>query len=239
MRIQYIYKENGGKHTALNASHPYISGDYVLVLDSDDTLVDTAVEDIYRGWSEHDEKDIGIVIFLKGDSPNEPHSFAKQEHIPLDMYHQHTIRLVISDCCDVYRAEPFKQCEYPVFEGERFLSESILWNDMAPHYKIVYINKVIYILKFLDDGLTKSGRSMRICVPRGAMYAASRYMDPNYPTKLRIKNGLLYNCYGFFAKKTLREVRSGTKSKALMWLTRPGGWLLYLIWKKKYGGKNN
>ena len=26
MRITYIYKENGGKHTALNASHPYLHG---------------------------------------------------------------------------------------------------------------------------------------------------------------------------------------------------------------------
>ncbi|MCQ2385773.1 MAG: glycosyltransferase family 2 protein, partial [Clostridia bacterium] len=39
----YIKKENGGKHTALNASHPYVKGKYVLILDSDDYLTEDAV----------------------------------------------------------------------------------------------------------------------------------------------------------------------------------------------------
>ena len=44
MDICFVRKENGGKHTALNASHPYIKGGYVLILDSDDTLTEDAVE---------------------------------------------------------------------------------------------------------------------------------------------------------------------------------------------------
>ena len=41
---QFVRKENGGKHTALNAAHPYIHGSYVLILDSDDMLTEDAVE---------------------------------------------------------------------------------------------------------------------------------------------------------------------------------------------------
>ena len=42
--VRYIKKENGGKHTALNAAHPFIHGKYVLILDSDDSLTPDAVE---------------------------------------------------------------------------------------------------------------------------------------------------------------------------------------------------
>ena len=47
-----IKKENGGKHTALNASHPHIHGKYVLILDSDDYLSDDAVAAVCRSWEE-------------------------------------------------------------------------------------------------------------------------------------------------------------------------------------------
>ena len=234
MQIQYVKKANGGKHTALNASHPFIHGDYVLVLDSDDTLLPMAVEEIYRGWAQHDQEDVGIVIFLKGNSADEPHSYAKEEHVPVDMFHKHTVRLVISDCCDVYRAEPFKKYPYPVFDGERFLSETILWNKMAFDYKIVYINKVIYILKFLEDGLTKSGRSMRIRMPEGGKYASNLQMDSHYPLKLRIKNGLLYTSFGFFGKKSPAEMIKTCCSPMLATLCMPFGFLLYLYWGHKY-----
>ena len=48
--IDYVSKPNGGKHTALNASHPHIRGEYVTVLDSDDTLTPDAVETILEKW---------------------------------------------------------------------------------------------------------------------------------------------------------------------------------------------
>ena len=71
--IVYIKKENGGKHTALNTSHPYVHGKYVMILDSDDYLIPEAVEKIVKGWIDFEENEaIGIVTFLKGGSVNKP-----------------------------------------------------------------------------------------------------------------------------------------------------------------------
>ena len=67
--IQYIEKENGGKHTALNAAHPYIHGKYVLILDSDDTLTEDAVEQALQAWSAWEKSpEIGLVILLRGQT---------------------------------------------------------------------------------------------------------------------------------------------------------------------------
>ena len=50
LSIEYHKKNNGGKHTALNYSHSYIKGGYVVIVDSDDYLLPCAIEEIRRAW---------------------------------------------------------------------------------------------------------------------------------------------------------------------------------------------
>lgn len=58
------HRKNGGKHTALNVSHLYIRGKYVLILDSDDTLTPDAVQIVLDEWNRFDDqRDIGLLIF--------------------------------------------------------------------------------------------------------------------------------------------------------------------------------
>ena len=71
--IKVITKENGGKHTALNVSHQYIEGKYVLILDSDDYLVPTAVATVINDWSKYEEQDeVAMVVFLRGSDEDHP-----------------------------------------------------------------------------------------------------------------------------------------------------------------------
>lgn len=44
--MHYIYKENGGKHTALNVGVNQITSELTFIVDSDDTLVPDAIETI-------------------------------------------------------------------------------------------------------------------------------------------------------------------------------------------------
>ena len=50
--IQYIYKENGGMHTAHNAAYANIHTELNTCIDSDDMLADGAVEKILNKWAE-------------------------------------------------------------------------------------------------------------------------------------------------------------------------------------------
>ena len=47
-RIRYIYKENGGKHTALNEGIKNIESDLTFIVDSDDWLKPNAIETVLR-----------------------------------------------------------------------------------------------------------------------------------------------------------------------------------------------
>lgn len=234
--VTLIRKKNGGKHTALNASHPHIRGDYVLILDSDDYLADTAVAQIRTGWERFSANEkIGIVTFLKGSSVDEPSCTADDEGVPVDIMRYRRRCLHSSDCCEVIRSELFIRYPFPVFEGERFVSEGALWNRVSLTHQCVYINSVIYIAEYLEGGLTKSGRGMRIRNPRGGMYTANLNMHPKNFVKRRIKNGLLFTCYGCFAGLTPIQMAKQADSKLLMWLCLPLGWLLHLYWKRKFG----
>ena len=66
---------------------------------------------------------------------------------------------------------------------------------------MIYINSVIYIAHYLEGGLSKSGRPLRIHNPNGGMYTANLNMNKKNYLDRRIKNGLLYTSYGFFADK--------------------------------------
>ena len=233
--IQYIEKENGGKHTALNAAHPYIRGRYVLILDSDDTLTPDAVECVRAAWNNYEsDLSIGIVTLLKGSNPEHPNCYAKDENVPVDIMSYRRVCVRSSDACEVIRAELFRALPFPVFPGERFLSEGALWNRVSFTHKCVYVNRVIYLCNYLEGGLTKSGKPLRIRNPRGGMYNANLDMAKKNVWKLRIKNGLLFTCYGCFAGLSPGEMSALSDHKALVRVCLPFGWFLYLYWKKKY-----
>lgn len=234
--IVYVKKENGGKHTALNTSHLYIHGKYVLILDSDDALTKTAVADVLHHWGKYDQQcEVGIVTFLRKTAEGLLFATVSDFDIPVDIQNYPRKVFLGNDCCEVIRTELFLQYPFPVFPGEKFLSEGVLWSRVARTHKCVYINEAIYLCEYLADGLTKAGRALRIRNPRGGMLAASFGMEKKNSLKIRIKSGLLYTCYGFFAGMAPRQMAEACPARSLMWLCMPFGRLLYYYWKYKFG----
>lgn len=234
--ITFVTKENGGKHTALNAAHPYLHGSYVLILDSDDWLTTDAVEEVKVGWSQfEDDQSVAMVTFLKQKSNGDLCAKAADEYVPTDVLHYQRIRVTAMDCCEVLRAELFKKYPFPVFGEERFLAETALWYRAGLDGSCIYINKVIYICEYLEGGLTASGRKMRVNNPLGGMYTSYLRMNPRCFMKERVKSALLFVCYGRYAGKHFTEIlREAKDQKALCLLAWIPGTLMYHRWRKKF-----
>lgn len=231
----YVKKENGGKHAALNAAFPHIRGKYVLILDSDDYLTEDAVASVHTGWQKYEGNvQIAIVTFLKGPAKDDPNCTSPVQYQSVDILRFKRTIIHSNDCCEVVRANILKQFPFPVFEGERFLSECALWNRVAKEYQCVYINQVIYICEYLEGGLTKSGRSLRIRNPRGGMYICDLRMGKNNFFSQRVKYSLLYCCYGYFAGLTPGQIILKTQHHTLATLCLLPGWGLYLYWREKH-----
>lgn len=233
--IRYIRKENGGKHTALNASMEHIRGSYLLILDSDDYLTPDAVETVRKYWSIYaDQPNIAMVTLLRGHTKEDPLCTGPVANQAVNIVRYRRNIIHSTDCCEVIRSEIFKRFPFPVFEGERFLSEGVLWNRVGLEYQCVYVNEVIYICEYLEGGLTKSGRAMRIRNPQGGMLSSQLNMHPkNYLTQ-RIKNGLLFSAYGFFAGLSPVEILAKNPYRALTALCLLPGWAIFRYWGHKY-----
>lgn len=235
--IAFVCKQNGGKHTALNTSHEYITGRYVLILDSDDVLTETAVAQVKEAWKRYeDNEEIGIVTLLKGSAVDKPSCKAADEHIPVDIMRYKRICFHSSDCCEVIRTELFKKYPFPVFPGEKFVSEGALWNRVSFTHKCVYVNQVVYLAEYLEGGLTKSGRAMRIRNPYGGMYTSNLNMNKKNYFSRRIKNGLLYTSYGFFAGLSVKQILTRDKqNRGIKLLCLLPGYILFRRWKAAHG----
>lgn len=234
--VRYIRKENGGKHTALNAAHPFIHGKYVLILDSDDWLLPEAVEIILAGWERYDNQpDVAMVTFLKQNSDGRICAYAKEENTPTDVLQYKRVCVVSGDCCEVIRAELFRKYPFPVFEGERYLAPTALWYRAGLEGSSVYINKPVYICEYLEDGLTRLGRRLRISNPKGSMYTSYLRMHRRCRMAERMKAGVLYICYGGFAGESSGALlRRAMPYSFLAGLCLFPGRILYSLWRRKY-----
>ena len=70
--------------------------------------------------------------------------------------------------------------------------------------------------------------------PRGGMLSSSFGLDQRNSLRMRIKNGLLYTCYGFFAGLSPVQMAKQCPNPGVMWLCLPFGWALYRYWKHKH-----
>lgn len=240
--IEYYYKNNAGKHTALNYAHPYIKGELVCIVDSDDWLLPTAVETILKYWGTYsNNSNICGLTFLKGYDENK--SVANFNNISKEPVISNHIDYRVNagrkgDCCEIIRSKIFQEFKFPEFENEKFLGESYLWNSIGFNYDTVYINEILYICEYLEGGLTKSGRKLRISCPYGGMANSKTYFirknNRKVKLKILIKEAWLFICYGKFAKLSRTEIINKSETKYLIRLNWLFGGLLHCYWKKKF-----
>lgn len=228
--INYTKKENGGKHTALNEGMKYVKGELTIILDSDDYLLDDAIETIYYYWKKYKKnKNICGLSFLRQTEDNKTIGKRYKEDIVISNNIDFRYNKgILGDMCEVYITNVLKKYSFPVYNNERFLSECIIWNEMAMKYDTVYINKPIYVCEYLEDGLSKNSLIVRTKCPLGALENAKLFMNKRFKLSIRLKNSILYSGFSLVARKNVKEIVSYSNHKVLTILGIIPGYLLYL-----------
>lgn len=236
IHIRYIYKENGGKHTALNTGISQIHNELTFIVDSDDSLSVDAVETIH-GYHEKykNNSEICGYAFLRcyPDGKINGKEFAKDELIASYIETRINSDDSHSDKAEVFFTRCLKEFPFPEYQGEKFLGEDIVWIRMGRKYKMVYINKAIYIGEYLEGGLTNTRRKHNIESPVGCMNRAKEFMDSDLKIQYRVKAALQYYIYGKFAGKTSSTLIKNSPSRFLTILFFFPAEVLYRIWRKK------
>ena len=151
--IQYIYKENGGMHTAHNAAYANIRTELNTCIDSDDIMADGAVEKILSKWDAVRDKGYAGVVGLNADFDGR----IIGKGFSLDMT-ETTISGYYAaggagDKKLVYRTDVITAYpEYPVFDGEKYVSLSYKYLLIDQDYKLAVLNDVLCNVEYQSDG---------------------------------------------------------------------------------------
>lgn len=159
--IRYFYKENGGKHTALNLGMEQAEGDCFIIVDSDDMLSPDAIEQIVEAFKNLPRMGFAGVgfnrIFTDGSLVGTTFS---GEYVDATSLERPRYKIG-GDKAEVFWTSILKQFPFPVFAGERFLTEALVWNRIAAAgYKLRWYNKGIYICEYRADGLSMNANTL-------------------------------------------------------------------------------
>ena len=155
--IIYRKKENGGKHTAINVGVPLAHYEWFMIVDSDDFLRDDAIEKVCEWTKNLDDTSIAGVSGTKcykdlSTIGGEPKISGKY----IDCYNNQRRKYKLwGDKAEVYRTEIMKKYPFPVFEGEKFLSEGLIWDRIAMDgFKVRWYDYPLVVCEYLEDGLS-------------------------------------------------------------------------------------
>lgn len=233
LKIKYIPKLNGGKHTAVNEGLKYAEGKLLIVLDSDDELVENALEVFYRYWDKIFDENNKIVsvsgLDIYKDSGNIVGDKFEQDEFISDHIECKLKMNIQGDKAEVYRTDVLKQFPFPEIKGEKFVTEDIVYNQIAlAGYKTIYINKPIKIIEYLEDGLTSRSYELSMNNPNGKMIIFNQYISmKQIGIKRRIRAGFSYCRFGFLANKSISEQYQMSNNKFIFLLSIGVGYIIY------------
>mgnify|MGYP002514953515 CR=1 FL=1 len=166
--IQYYKKPNGGKHTAINMGLEQAQGELFFTVDSDDYLTDDALEKVAR-WEMELPKELpfcgfaGRLADTSGQLSGKTTDIDYFDGTTLDRYSTASGERAMVFYTDIHKKYP-----YPVFPGERFMTEAVTWNRMARDgYRFRFYSDVIWIYEYRKDGLTNDVTALCYRNPMG------------------------------------------------------------------------
>lgn len=209
--IRYFYKENGGKHTAINRGVREANGELFFIVDSDDILTFNSVELISIFYNQIRDKDSFCgVSGMKGDFENNKIGTKVNFNI-LDCtiaesgykYHIH------GDKAEIIRTSIMKEFPFPEYNDEHFCPEALVWNRISKRYKIRYFNKIIYLCEYLEGGLSDQQAKLLEKNKKATMLTYKEVVESvEKPILFRIRSAINFwrytLLYSFFLDKTYR-----------------------------------
>lgn len=208
--IRYIYKENGGMHTAHNAAYACIDTELNVCIDSDDALAPDAVQVIFDAWQQVRDKGyaglLGLDATFDGTVIGKgfPDDLTKTT---LEGYYRSggagDKKLILRT--DIVRQYP----PYPTFEGERFVPLGSLYTMIDRDYKLSVLNRVVCLVEYMADGSTRNMLRQYYRNPNGFRYSRLITLQNKPPMKRRVMIYVHYIAESILAKQpVLKELPS-------------------------------
>lgn len=159
LEIRYIYKDNGGLHTAYNVAIENIDTELCVCIDSDDFMPDNAVELILNFWDKYGSDEyagiVGLDFNLDGKVIGDP--LPNQKTVNLIDLFIGKYHIVNGDRTNVIRTELYKTvAPMKVFPNEKNFNSHYMHLQISDNYDFLVLNENLRFVDYQSDGMTNS-----------------------------------------------------------------------------------
>ena len=231
--IRYIYKENGGMHTAHNTAYAMIDTELNVCIDSDDALAPDAVQTIFEAWQKVKGKGYAGLLALDARFSGEVIGTGFPDRLAETTLGEYYRRGGKGDKKLILRTDVVRQYPpYPTFEGERFVPLGSLYTMIDRDYTLAVLDAVVCLVEYMPDGSTRNMLRQYYRNPNGFRYG--RLVSLTAPTGLKQK-AKLYIHYAAESMLAHQPVLKDAPQKLLCAAVIPLGWLLaiYIRYKNR------
>lgn len=159
--LKYIKKENGGKHSALNVGIANAEGEFFLIVDSDDWLLDDGLNQMYGLCKKilNDDTYSGVLCRcanietgkLIGDEI--PTDYETMSYIDMHFVLRNK-GVNLGDCCECNKTNILKRFRFPEKPGMKFVPEAWMFDQIGIEYKMLTSNIIVEMREYMEGGIT-------------------------------------------------------------------------------------
>lgn len=197
--IRYEYQQNAGKMAAHNRGVELAETELFVCIDSDDFMSDDAVESIVNKWKSvrNNETLAGIIAYRSIMQPDGEYrvvcKFPHQGYDKLYMLYRKGFR---GDTTLVFRTEAIRPIPFPIFEGEKFIPETIMYDQLDLKYDWALLDKALTLCEYMPDGYTQNSKDLYNRNPKGLAFQCNEHTKmPGLSTKEKIQLVAKYIIY--------------------------------------------
>lgn len=197
--IRYIYKENGGMHTAHNVAYENIDTELNVCIDSDDCLAEGAIQKIMEKWKRVKHKGYAGIIGLDADLEGNVIGKGFAEGLEETTLSGYYAAGGTGDKKLVYRTDVIKKYPpYPVFKGEKYVALAYKYRLIDQDYKLAVLDEVLCNVEYQPDGSSNTMWKQYLNNPKG--FAFWRKICMEYPVS---RKRLWIDCIHYVAESII------------------------------------
>lgn len=200
INIQSFRQENQGKHVAHNLGVKKCETDWFVCVDSDDYMLDkNAIGLIVSTLETIHREDLSGVIFPKQVINHPCYNLPDSGTIMSlrDLYDSG----FNGETTLVYQTSILKRFLFPKFEGEKFVTEVVIYDQIDDYYKMLFNNKPVVICEYQSDGLSNNFTSLFRNNPQGWAFRFNQRSKYCKNSKERFVCCAKYACFCMIGKK--------------------------------------
>ena len=231
-QVIYIYKENGGLHTAYNTAIANIDTELCVCIDSDDFMPDNAVGLILDFWKKNGSDKYAGIVGLDFDMDGNVIGDMLPDIKSVNLIGLFTgkYNIVNGDRTNVVRTELYKKyAPMKVFKGEKNFNPHYMHLQISEEYDFLVLNEDLRFVDYQETGMSNSMLKQYRSSPNSFAEIRKLYLSfKDTSLKFKIKHSIHLASSCILAKKTMSSVKDNPY-KLLSVIALPFGFALSLI----------